>query len=1216
MSERLRERFGYFTEDIDSQIRSASPADSRSPRRASRSPRPNNGEPREIAVAIPLVRDSRPDIAAWPAPPQNVPLTCISGNVRTPTAAPVRPSVSPVAVSPVSNGGSTKTEIDDPTTLLTMLKVAAASSANGAPRGRETELKRKIQTLEETVAEYERQKYNVMGTFSEYRERVAERERKLEAEYSSKIIALSEEVLGAKKDFEARMKSFQALQDKFEREKEQALEKLRQEHQKEIQLLEQRFSESQLLNLEQKYMIEIQRLEEERKSLRAEKDRLGETFEMKLRRAQSLYETELTAAKMLYTKELEALRDHEDALKEELLARQDEFHDRLQELQHQMRRSREELASCRNEVTALERKLQSKEIEVQALSKELEDARTETNDAMKRLSQSTSEYNEHRQKFQQQEEELKKKSKLLNTVEAAKAKDEIAIRDLQTEVRALKNKVEFLEKERANLQSQSESQAKLHNSQVNALEAVLESVTKEKESTTEQYEGLLLKERQQAEAREHAMKKEFSSKLNELEEQYTSLKEDLEHSARLDRDELRESTQHEIHALKTERALLKAEVSALKQKFLENNDSTDEKTDQLSTIVRETTELTKTLEEYRERISSKDEEIAALRRRVEQEQQLSEEQIRNVREELRSEILNSPEYQNSLMEIERLHSQIASNERRREKAEEAEQGQTQRVEKLQDENEKLKARIRELEEADKLKEKEKSDSEEKENDIALLKQTIAKLQEENNELHAKCERNKSADEALRKEMNLLQTDNGAKTQQIEALHTRVQELLDQISGIKEELVKKNIEFQQIGDRTEIKLEMPNSEAGEKLKQLKLEYEKTIESLKQREVELKDQLEHFRNDMNISQQSLEESSNLIQNLQAEIRNKDSMILQIQEELKIKGQHLLGQEETIKAKEVENRTLAEEIERSKDRYEEMCRQLKLERKKADEQRDQSVSIEIQTDPVVSTHVPVVDLAREKELKSRITELEHALEIKSDLIEKLHEQLPDVSREDVALKKKDRSQSMTAGGVFQNFVSQMKDKRDEANERNRKKEAEKKAAKEAAREVIKEKSPLRSKSPSLLTRLRDRSPVKTRSTLDNLEMTPSTSSRNLLSPIDAERLERRGSPSRPLFSAAAYDVRLNSRRRGHCRAHRSPIVCSKKSNASKPLTIVIRLLDIGVHGWKEALRNDDIAALSLFSRDRLPLRIPAIVAYSCLGSLHSTICLTSTLSTHSFS
>lgn len=122
----------------------------------------------------------------------------------------------------------------------------------GMTREHETELRQKIQSLEETVAEYERQKYSVMGTFRDYGERVAERERKLEAEYSSKIIALSEDVLGAKKDFEARMKSFQMLQEQFEREKEQALEKLRQEHQKEIQILEQRFSQSQLLNLEQK----------------------------------------------------------------------------------------------------------------------------------------------------------------------------------------------------------------------------------------------------------------------------------------------------------------------------------------------------------------------------------------------------------------------------------------------------------------------------------------------------------------------------------------------------------------------------------------------------------------------------------------------------------------------------------------------------------------------------------------------------------------------------------------------------------------------------------------------------------------------------------------------------------------------------------------------------------------------------------------------------
>ncbi|VDM54046.1 unnamed protein product [Angiostrongylus costaricensis] len=702
-----------------------------------------------------------------------------------------------------------------------MLKVATSTGTNdnvGVPRGRETELKKKIQTLEETVAEYERQKYNVMGTFSEYRERVAERERKLEAEYSSKIIALSEEVLGAKKDFEARMKSFQALQDKFEREKEQALEKLRQEHQKEIQLLEQRFSESQLLNLEQKYVIEIQRLEEERKSLRSEKERLEETFEMKLRRAQSLYETELTAAKMLYTKELEALRDHEEALKEELLARQDEFHDHLQELQHQSERSRDELDSCRNEVTALERKLQSKEVEVQTISKELEDARAETDEALKRLSLTTIDYNEHRQKFQQQEEELRKKSRLLNMVEVAKTKLETVVRDLQTEVRALKNKVEFLKKERENLQSQSESQTQLQNSQVNALEAVLESVTKEKEATKEHYEGLLVKERQQAEAREHAMKKEFSTKLNELEEQYTSLKEDLEHSAKLDRDELRESTQHEIQTLRSEKTLLEAEISALKEKFLDECHSEDKVVEQLSVVFSETAKLTKTLEDYRERINSKDEEITSLRHRIDHELSLSEEQLRR-----------------NLLDIERLHSQVRITQQqrhlpdpvKREQHEEAEKERMRIIEELRLDNEKLKEVVKNIDK------------------VFFL-----------NEVSQKC------------------------TFYLYTLLT-------------------------------------------------------------------------------------------------------------------------------------------------------------------------------------------------------------------------------------------QSMTTGGVFQNFVSQMKDKRDETNEQRTKKKEEKraeKAGKEAAIEITKEKSPLHSKSPSLLTRFRDRSPNKTHTPVDNLETTPSMSSRNLLSPSDAER---RSSPSRPLFS-----------------------------------------------------------------------------------------------------
>lgn len=69
---------------------------------------------------------------------------------------------------------------------------------------------------------------------------------------------------------------------------------------------------------------------------------------------------------------------------------------------------------------------------------------------------------------------------------------------------------------------------------------VLETVTKEKESTKEHYEGLLEKERQQAQEREFAMKKEFTTKLNELEDQYNSLKEQFGNSTQQDVNEVQE----------------------------------------------------------------------------------------------------------------------------------------------------------------------------------------------------------------------------------------------------------------------------------------------------------------------------------------------------------------------------------------------------------------------------------------------------------------------------------------------------------------------------------------------------------------------------------------------------------------------------------------------------------------------------------------------------
>ncbi|CAJ0933003.1 unnamed protein product, partial [Mesorhabditis belari] len=766
MSERLTDRLGVLCMAEDLEARLSSPHGSR---RSSRSPRPH---------AERLSHCSHPTIAAWPAPPPKPDLVSTHQKLQLCGSPPSLQS----SIIPPSIELSSPHLFGDPSSgLLSILKVpsAASSPIPGTLRIRENELQRKIQSLEDTVAEYERQKYNVMGTFSEYKERVTERERKLEAEYSTKILSLSEEVLGAKKDFEQRMKSFQALQDKFEREKELALEKLRKEHQKEIRLLEARFSDGQLLNLEQKYILEIRRLEEERKSLRSEKERLGETFEMKLRRAQSLYETELAAAKMLYAKELEALKDHEFALKAELAARQDEFNDRLNELQNRSRNVNDELRGWKNEVTALQKKLRAKEGQVDEINRDLAEARRDLSEAHAKLNRLTSECAQEKAEATRKADELKNKYETLVSVESARNELQSVIVDLNTQVKTLKNKVEFLEKERTNLQSQSESQTHVHDSQVHALEAMLDTVTKEKESTKENYEKLLAKEKQQAEAREHAMKKEFSTKLNELEEQYNALKEDLEHSARADRDELREATAREMDSLRAERDLLESQFEALKEQIDGENaeNSVDPK---LQKILDDASALREQIDAYRKRIIAKEAEIDQLKEHLHQENQVHADQLMVIRDEIRLELLASNEFsgkttqsqiQEKMAELELLHDKDCDDLQKR-------------IEELEAELERLR--------------------QEKENERKMLRE-----------------------------------ESFEKSARLEDLEIRVKALLSETAQLKDDLKVKTQQLEDFADRID---ERPRDvKNNEKIKELNEAHEKEKEALIQKNRELEARL---------------------------------------------------------------------------------------------------------------------------------------------------------------------------------------------------------------------------------------------------------------------------------------------------------------------------------------------------------------------------------------
>lgn len=157
----------------------------------------------------------------------------------------------------------------------------------------------------------------------------------------------------------------------------------------------------------------------------------------------------------------------------------------------------------------------------------------------------------------QKETELNKKAELLDAAEDSRTHLESTIRKLQAEVKGLKNKVDFLEIERDNLQCQSESQNHLQASQINTLEAVLESVTKEKETSKEHYEKLL----EQADDREKSLRKELSTKFNELESQYNSLKDFVDESGAFDPESSK--VLEEVGILRAQKSYLEDEIANL-----------------------------------------------------------------------------------------------------------------------------------------------------------------------------------------------------------------------------------------------------------------------------------------------------------------------------------------------------------------------------------------------------------------------------------------------------------------------------------------------------------------------------------------------------------------------------------------------------------------------------------------------------------------------------
>uniref|UniRef100_A0A7N8X7X3 Family with sequence similarity 184 member Ab n=1 Tax=Mastacembelus armatus TaxID=205130 RepID=A0A7N8X7X3_9TELE len=354
----------------------------------------------------------------------------------------------------------------------------------------EMDLKRRIQSLEESVELHERMKRQALAEFESYRQRVEDMQLCTEAQHTQRVVSMSREVEEMRRSFEEKLRTFSQAQAQFEQEKRAALEELKAQHRQEIQEL-LRSHQSQNANyskdqekLGQLHKAEVDSLTERVEELKQDKKRLVEEYEAKLSKAQAFYERELEAMKrtqQLTTDNLLAWKRTEAELRREFQTQEAALQKTLGKLRAELARVTDEARENREKSHKLQASLTTAENTIKDLNKQLDEVTQNSEIVEIRQKEAECELEAARDRVQQQATEILLKASQISSLQATQMTQEAAIRDLDNERSRLKDKVLRLEEEREALHSQSQTLDERQKQQIQSLEKVCEKASQEKD---------------------------------------------------------------------------------------------------------------------------------------------------------------------------------------------------------------------------------------------------------------------------------------------------------------------------------------------------------------------------------------------------------------------------------------------------------------------------------------------------------------------------------------------------------------------------------------------------------------------------------------------------------------------------------------------------------------------------------------------------------------
>uniref|UniRef100_A0A8C2E0C1 Zgc:85722 n=1 Tax=Cyprinus carpio TaxID=7962 RepID=A0A8C2E0C1_CYPCA len=464
--------------------------------------------------------------------------------------------------------------------------------------GDEADLKRRLQSLEESVELHEHMKRQALAEFEMYRQRVEDTQLCTEAQHTQRVVSMSREVEEMRHEFEEKLRSFSQVQAQFEQEKRRALEELKSVHRQEVQeLLESQQNQSASSSLEQEKLAELHRTEleslmERVEELTQDKVRLVEEYEAKLSKAQGFYERELEAMRrtqQLTTENLLAWRRTEVELRKEFQAQESALQRTLCKLRAELHRAQDEARESRDKTNRLQASLNNAEVTIK-LHKQLEEAIQDGEIWVMQLKDTEYELEGSRDRVQQQANEILHKASQIGSLQATQMSHEATIRDLGSEQNRLKEKILQREEERERLQKQIQTLEEQQQQKILNLE---KSLCEEKQN----YEMELARIRAKYEEETACLKESQAESLEELKEKHRVQQEGARSAAEREKNQLQQFDIRRL-SLEEQRNHLQQQLETIREELTTKLNMANQEVSHLKDLVKESEKNLDTAENH------------------------------------------------------------------------------------------------------------------------------------------------------------------------------------------------------------------------------------------------------------------------------------------------------------------------------------------------------------------------------------------------------------------------------------------------------------------------------------------------------------------------------------------------------------------------------------------------------------------------------------------